>query len=114
MIALICEKREQEWLKMLLSEFGDVELFKDGISFAFYLQQGGLCRLAVVAKDSAEGMNDCSYAIHDSTPTPVLWISEQAEFLNQSKRMDVAGFLVKPVADDALRETVKQILARGG
>lgn len=114
MITLICEKKEQERLKILLRKFGNVELFKDGISFAFYLQQGGLCRLAVVAKDSAEGMNDCGYAMHDNTPTPVLWITEQAEFLNQSKRMGVAGFLVKPVTDDAFQETVKRILARGG
>lgn len=111
MIALICEDMQQERLRALLSAFDEVKSYPGASEFAYNMLAGSRCRLLVVAKDGATGMNECDQVRQRKTLDAVLWITEQAGFLNQSKRMGVERFLVRPVSDDTLRETVAGLLA---
>jgi len=45
-----------------------------------------------------------------SRDVPLLWISDQAEFEPQSRRMQADTFLVKPVTEYQLREAVSRLL----
>ena len=47
-----------------------------------------------------------------SKDVPLLWISDQAEFEPQSRRMQADTFLVKPVTEYQLREAVSQLLQK--
>ena len=70
MIALICDSWENFW-REVLSPWGEIKTFSDGVTLAYYLQHGGPCDLAVVAVDGADGMNYCDYARHiRSSPCP--------------------------------------------
>ena len=50
MIALICDSWENFW-REVLSPWGEIKTFSDGVTLAYYLQHGGPCDLAVVAVD---------------------------------------------------------------
>ena len=63
MIALICDSWENFW-REVLSPWGEIKTFSDGVTLAYYLQHVGPCDLAVVAVDGADGMNYCDYARH--------------------------------------------------
>lgn len=54
MIALICDSWENFW-REVLSPWGEIKTFSDGVTLAYYLQHGGPCDLAVVAVDGADG-----------------------------------------------------------
>ena len=43
---------------------------------------------------------------------PLLWISDQAEFEPQSRRLQADTFLVKPVTEYQLREAVSRLLQK--
>lgn len=109
MIALICDAPKDFWIGVL-SAWEQVQAFPDGVALAYYLQQGGECSLALVAVDGAEGMNWTTYAKHQRPSLPVVWISEQAEFEPQSRRIPVDGFLTKPVEQKHLTELITGIL----
>ena len=47
-----------------------------------------------------------------SKDVPLLWISDQAAFEPQSRRMQADTFLVKPVTEYQLREAVSQLLQK--
>lgn len=47
-----------------------------------------------------------------SRDVPLLWISDQAEFEPQSRRLQVDTFLVKPVTEYQLREAVSRLLQK--
>lgn len=109
MIALLCDGSKSFW-NDLLSLWEPVQIFSDGVALAYYIQQGGECSLALVAVDGAEGMNWATYAKHQRPSLPVVWVSEQAEFEPQSRRIPVDGFLVKPVTSQMVEELLTDIL----
>ena len=109
MIALICDAREQEWIAFL-SRWREVRVFPDGVEPAYYLRQGNPCDLALVAVDGARGMNWARNIKSEKRSLPVVWISEQAEFEPQSRRIPTDGFFIKPVDWDRLEEVVTHIL----
>lgn len=96
MIALICDSWENFW-REVLSPWGEIKTFSDGVTLAYYLQHGGPCDLAVVAVDGADGMNYCDYARHIRPGVRVLWVTQDADFAPRSQRMGADGFLVKPL-----------------
>ena len=63
-----------------------------------------------VMEDGARGMNFCMSIRGYSRDVPLLWISDQAEFEPQSRRMQADTFLVKPVTEYQLREAVSRLL----
>ena len=73
MIALICDSWENFW-REVLSPWGEIKTFSDGVTLAYYLQHVGPCDLAVVAVDGADGMNYCDYARHIRPGVRVLWV----------------------------------------
>ena len=48
MIALICDSWENFW-REVLSPWGEIKTFSDGVTLAYYLPHGGTCDMAVVA-----------------------------------------------------------------
>lgn len=112
-IALLCDTSKDFWIG-LLSTWEQVQVFPDGVALAYYLQKGGECSLALVAVDGAEGMNWSTYAKHQRPSLPVIWVSEQAEFEPQSRRIPVDGFLTKPVEQEQLSGLLKDILGPPG
>ncbi|UQT48691.1 hypothetical protein M5E87_00545 [Flavonifractor plautii] len=79
MIALICDSWENFW-REVLSPWGEIKTFSDGVTLAYYLQHVGPCDLAVVAVDGADGMNYCDYARHIRPGVRVLWVTQDADF----------------------------------
>ena len=59
MIALICDSWENFW-REVLSPWGEIKTFSDGVTLAYYLQHGGPCDLAVVAVDGASRKIPCT------------------------------------------------------
>ena len=55
-------------------------------------------------------MNFCMSIRGYSKDVPLLWISDQAEFEPQSRRLRVDDFWVKPVTEYQLREAVSRLL----
>ena len=58
------------------------------------------------------GMNFCMSIRGYSKDVPLLWISDQAEFEPQSRRLQADTFLVKPVTEYQLREAVSPLLQK--
>lgn len=114
-IALCCNS-DTEHLKNVLSEYGEVIVFfgaRDrlpGVDLGYYLIRGEPCDLVVVAMDGAAGMNDCWQIKRIKKDLPILWISEQDGFFQESRRIGVEEFLVKPVPDGMLKKCVKHLL----
>ena len=69
-------------------------------------------KILVVIEDGARGMNFCMSIRGYSRDGPLLWISDQAEFEPQSRRLQVDTFLVKPVTEYQLREAVSRLLQK--
>lgn len=95
MIALICDSWENFW-REVLSPWGEIKTFSDGVTLAYYLQHGGPCDLAVVAVDGADGMNYCDYARHIRPGVRVLWVTQDADFAPRSQRMGQMDFWSSP------------------
>lgn len=113
MIALICDSWENFW-REVLSPWGEIKTFSDGVTLAYYLQHGGPCDLAVVAVDGADGMNYCDYARHIRPGVRVLWVTQDADFAPRSQRMGADGFLVKPLPRGEPENTLHRILGPPG
>lgn len=79
-------------------------------AFCYFLREGGLCDLAVIAYPGARGMNACR-AIRGQRPQlPILWLSDQAEFLPESKRIPVQGFCAPVPNEKSIRDLVGGLL----
>ena len=113
MIALICDSWENFW-REVLSPWGEIKTFSDGVTLAYYLQHGGPCDLAVVAVDGADGMNYCDYARHIRPGVRVLWVTQDADFAPRSQRMGADGFLVKPLPRGEPENALHRILGPPG
>ena len=113
MIALICDSWENFW-REVLSPWGEIKTFSDGVTLAYYLQHVGPCDLAVVAVDGADGMNYCDYARHIRRGVRVLWVTQDADFAPRSQRMGADGFLVKPLPRGEPENTLHRILGPPG
>lgn len=113
MIALICDTHGREWTAFL-SRWREVRLFPDGVEPAYYLRLGNPLDMALVAMDGARGMNWARKVKSERPSLPVLWISEQAEFEPQSRRIQVDGFFTKPVDRVRLEEAITHILGPPG
>ena len=98
----------------MLSPWGEIKAFPDGVTLAYYLQHGGPCDLAVVAVDGADGMNYCDYARHIRPGVRVLWVTQDADFAPRSQRMGADGFLVKPLPRGEPENTLHRILGPPG
>ena len=113
MIALICDSWVNFW-REVLSPWGEIKTFSDGVTLAYYLQHGGPCDLAVVAVDGADGMNYCDYARHIRPGVRVLWVTQDADFAPRSQRMGADGFLVKPLPRGEPENALHRILGPPG
>ena len=113
MMALICDSWENFW-REVLSPWGEIKTFSDGVTLAYYLQHGGPCDLAVVAVDGADGMNYCDYARHIRPGVRVLWVTQDADFAPRSQRMGADGFLVKPLPRGEPENALHRILGPPG
>lgn len=113
MIALICDALEQEWISYL-SRWREVRVFPDGVEPAYYLRLGNPLDMALVAMDGARGMNWARKVKSEKPGLPVVWISEQAEFEPQSRRIGMDGFFAKPVDCLGLEELLTRILGPPG
>ena len=113
MIALICDAQEREWTAFL-SRWREVRLFPDGVEPAYYLRLGNSLDMALVAMDGARGMNWARKVKSEKPDLPVVWISEQAEFEPQSRRIRMDGFFPKPVDCARLEELLTRILGPPG
>ena len=79
---VLCSYSQKEKETALLMKLGKVDRFDNGVF--------------------------CTYAMQRDVP--LLWISDQAEFEPQSRRMQADTFLVKPVTEYQLREAVSRLL----
>ena len=113
MIALICDTQEREWTAFL-SRWREVRLFPDGVEPAYYLRLGNSLDMALVAMDGARGMNWARKVKSEKPDLPVVWISEQAEFEPQSRRIRMDGFFSKPVDCARLEDLLTRILGPPG
>lgn len=114
-IALCTELRNMEWFESRLRSLfdGDGQLAIDELWNENQLAQAlrrSRYHAVVIAMTGARGMNFCMSIRGYSRDVPLLWISDQAEFEPQSRRMQADTFLVKPVTEYLLREAVSRLL----
>ena len=109
MIVLLHDKASVE-LQSYLSPLGEVLVLPDKNALQDYLLSKGLCDLVVCAVDGAAGMNICIAARKRRCDVPVIWITEQKEFLPQSMRIPVAKFMLKPIAPTDVVTTAQRLL----
>ena len=105
--AAIVRRRKK---RTLLMKLGKVDRFDNGVFCVYAMQREGPYDAVVVMEDGARGMNFCMSIRGYSRDVPLLWISDQAEFEPQSRRMQADTFLVKPVTEYQLREAVSRLL----
>ena len=98
-----CQKEKET---ALLMKLGKVDRFDNGVFCTYAMQRDGPYDAVVVMEDGARGMNFCMSIRGYSKDVPLLWISDQAEFEPQSRRMQADTFLVKPVTEYQLRPAV--------
>lgn len=113
MIALICDSWENFW-REVLSPWGEIKTFSDGVTLAYYLQHGGPCDLAVVAVDGADGMNYCDYARHVRPGSPGAVGDPGCGFCPPQPAHGADGFLVKPLPRGEPENTLYRILGPPG
>ena len=78
------------------------------------MQRDGPYDAVVVMEDGARGMNFCMSIRGYSRDVPLLWISDQAEFEPQSRRLQ-ADFYLFGMTEYQLREAVSRLLqGKGG
>lgn len=105
----LCSYSQKEKETALLMKLGKVDRFDNGVFCVYAMQRDGPYDAVVVMEDGARGMNFCMSIRGYSRDVPLLWISDQAEFEPQSRRMQVDDFWVKPVTEYQLREAVSQL-----
>lgn len=106
----LCSYSQKEKETSLLMKLGKVDRFDNGVFCTYAMQRDGPYDAVVVMEDGAKGMNFCMSIRGYSKTIPLLWISDQAEFEPQSRRMQVESFLVKPVAEQSLQQAVLELL----
>ena len=74
------------------------------------MQRDGPYDAVVIMEDGARGMNFCMSIRGYRKDVPLLWISDQAEFDPQSRRMQAETILVQPVTEYQQGEAVSQLL----
>lgn len=110
----LCSYSQKEKETALLMKLGKVDRFDNGVFCTYAMQWDGPYDAVVVMEDGARGMNFCMSIRGYSRDVPLLWISDQAEFEPQSRRMQADTFLVKPVTEYQLREAVSRLLQGKG
>lgn len=106
----LCSYSQKEKETALLMKLGKVDRFDNGVFCTYAMQRDGPYDAVVVMEDGAKGMNFCMSIRGYSKTIPLLWISDQAEFEPQSRRMQVESFLVKPMAEQSLQQAVLELL----
>ena len=108
----LCSYSQKEKETALLMKLGKVDRFDNGVFCVYAMQREGPYDAVVIMEDGARGMNFCMSIRGYSKDVPLLWISDQAEFEPQSRRLQADTFLVKPVTEYQLREAVSQLLQK--
>ena len=108
----LCSYSQKEKETALLMKLGKVDRFDNGVFCVYAMQREGPYDAVVIMEGGARGMNFCMSIRGYSRDVPLLWISDQAEFEPQSRRMQADTFLVKPVTEYQLREAVSQLLQK--
>ena len=106
----LCSYSQKEKETALLMKLGKVDRFDNGVFCTYAMQRDGPYDAVVVMEDGARGMNFCMSIRGYSKDVPLLWISDQAAFEPQSRRMQADTFLVKPVTEYQLGEAVSRLL----
>lgn len=100
----LCSYSQKEKETALLMKLGKVDRFDNGVFCTYAMQRDGPYDAVVIMEDGARGMNFCMSIRGYRKDVPLLWISDQAEFEPQSRRMQADTFLVKPVTEYQLGE----------
>ena len=106
----LCSYSQKEKETALLMKLGKVDRFDNGVFCVYAMQREGPYDAVVRMEDGARGMNFCMSRRGYSRDVPLLWISDQAEFEPQSRRLWVDDFWVKPVTEHQLGEAVSRLL----
>ena len=106
----LCSYSQKEKETALLMKLGKVDRFDNGVFCVYAMQREGPYDAVVIMEDGGRGMNFCMSIRGYSKDVPLLWISDQAEFEPQSRRLRVDDFWVKPVAEHQLGEAVSRLL----
>ena len=93
----LCSYSQKEKETALLMKLGKVDRFDNGVFCVYAMQRDGPYDAVVVMEDGARGMNFCMSIRGYSKDVPLLWISDQAEFEPQSRRMQADTFLESPL-----------------
>ena len=93
----LCSYSQKEKETALLMKLGKVDRFDNGVFCVYAMQREGPYDAVVIMEDGARGMNFCMSIRGYSRDVPLLWISDQAEW-------------VKPVTEYQLREAVSRLL----
>mgnify|MGYP000152198838 FL=1 len=101
----LCSYSQKEKETALLMKLGKVDRFDNGVFCVYAMQRDGPYDAVVVMEDGARGMNFCMSIRGYSRDVPLLWISDQAEFEPQSRRMQ---------ADTLFGKACDRISAAGG
>lgn len=107
---LLCCDERQQGMADVLDCFGEVLYFPDSIALAEYMQKNLPCGIAVVSMDGARGMNCCNYIRCRCKTIPIIWISDQIEFEEESRRIPVDDFWVRPMPNMLLKKRVAELL----
>ncbi len=106
----LCSYSQKEKETALLMKLGKVDRFDNGVFCVYAMQREGPYDAVVIMEDGGRGMNFCMSIRGYSRDVPLLWISDQAEFEPQSRRLRVDDFWVKPVTEHQLGEAVSRLL----
>ena len=88
----LCSYSQKEKETALLMKLGKVDRFDNGVFCVYAMQREGPYDAVVIMEDGARGMNFCMSIRGYSRDVPLLWISDQAEFEPQSRRLRVDDF----------------------
>ena len=103
----LCSYSQKEKETALLMKLGKVDRFDNGVFCVYAMQREGPYDAVVIMEDGARGMNFCMSIRGYSKDVPLLWISDQAEFEPQSRRLRVDDFWA---VSYKLREAVSRLL----
>ena len=110
---VLCCDTDSTYLEQILLNCGDIMICKGDydrppcVELEYYLEKGNRCDLVIVALDGAAGMINCQYIRKRRKQLPLLWISEQESFYKESLRIEVEGFLIKPVRADVIIKSIE-------
>ena len=90
----LCSYSQKEKETALLMKLGKVDRFDNGVFCTYAMQRDGPYDAVVIMEDGARGMNFCMSIRGYRKDVPLLWISDQAEFEPQSRRMQADTFFI--------------------